>query len=138
MVFMSKPSVLFICSRNAGKSQMAAALMDLVSEGSVDSYSAGTNPGSAINGEAVASLAECGADMASGTPKPVDAKLAQQVDRVIILGTDANPHFDPEVKAERWVTYEPSEDGVTGAERMNMIRDEIADRVRGLFHELQE
>ncbi len=135
---MTKPSVLFICSRNAGKSQMAAALMDLVSEGKVQSYSAGTNPGAAINHEAVTSLAECGADMAGGTPKPIDAQLVKDVDRVVILGTDANPVFGPEVATERWVTYEPSEDGVTGAERMNMIRDEIAGRVRGLFHELTE
>ncbi len=117
---------------------MAAALMDFVSEGAVQSYSAGTNPGSEINHGAVASLAASGADMAEGTPKPIDAKLAHEVDRVIILGTDANPQFDPQIATERWVTYEPSEDGVTGAERMNMIRDEIADRVRGLFHELTE
>ncbi|MER8023943.1 low molecular weight phosphatase family protein [Glutamicibacter protophormiae] len=135
---MTTPSVLFICSRNAGKSQMAAALMDYVSDGKVTSYSAGTNPGVSINHEAVASLAECGADMAQGEPKPIDPSLAASVDRVVILGTDANPSLDPKVKAERWVTYEPSEDGITGAERMNMIRDEIADRVRSLFHELEK
>ncbi len=117
---------------------MAAALMDYVSAGQVISYSAGTNPGAAINHEAVASLAEAGADMSLGEPKAIDASIAASVDRVIILGTDANPHFEPQVKTERWVTYEPSEDGITGSQRMNMIRDEIADRVRGLFHELEK
>ncbi len=130
-------SVLFICSRNAGKSQMAAALMDYISEGKVTSYSAGTNPGSGINQEAVESLSQAGANMSQGTPKAIDPRVVEQVDRVVILGTDANPQFDPSIKTERWVTYEPSEDGITGAERMNMIRDEIADRVRELFHEME-
>lgn len=131
-------SVLFICSRNAGKSQMAAALMDYISDGKVISYSAGTNPGSGINQEAVASLSQAGADMSGGTPKPIDPQIVDQVDRVIILGTDAHPNLAPTVNAERWVTYEPSEDGITGAERMNLIRDEIAERVRELFHELED
>lgn len=131
-------SVLFICSRNAGKSQMAAALMDYISEGKVTSYSAGTNPGSGINLEAVESLAKAGADMSQGTPKGIDPSVLGKVDRVVILGTDANPQLDASVKSERWVTYEPSEDGITGTERMNMIRDEIADRVRELFHELEQ
>lgn len=129
-------SVLFICSRNAGKSQMAAALMDYISEGKITSYSAGTNPGNGINQEAVASLKQSGADMSAGTPKAIDPKIVEQVDRVVILGTDAHPVLDPSVKSERWVTYEPSEDGITGAERMNLIRDEIAERVRELFHEM--
>lgn len=131
-------SVLFICSRNAGKSQMAAALMDLVSGGTVTSYSAGTNPGTVINHEAVDSLAETGADMSAGTPKAIDASVVEKVDRVVILGSEANPSIDEAIPTERWITYEPSEDGVTGAERMNMIRDEIADRVRELFHELEK
>jgi len=135
--FMAK-SVLFICSRNAGKSQMAAALMDYVSGGKITSYSAGTNPGSGINHESVASLAQTGADMSQGTPKGIDPKVVEKVDRVIILGTDAHPQLDPSVPTERWVTYEPSEDGIAGAERMNLIRDEIAERVRGLFHEMEQ
>lgn len=117
---------------------MAAALMDYISEGTVTSYSAGTNPGSGINQEAVTSLSAAGADMSAGTPKAIDPLLMQKVDRVVILGTNANPQLDPSIKTERWVTYEPSEDGITGAERMNMIRDEIADRVRGLFHKLEQ
>ncbi|WP_159612522.1 low molecular weight phosphatase family protein [Glutamicibacter sp. JC586] len=131
-------SVLFICSRNAGKSQMAAALMDYISGGTITSYSAGTNPGTGINQEAVASLAQSGADMSGGTPKPIDSKVVEQVDRVIILGTDAHPNFEASVTTERWVTYEPSEDGITGSERMNLIRDEIAERVRELFHEMEQ
>ncbi|MDR4534158.1 MULTISPECIES: arsenate-mycothiol transferase ArsC [Glutamicibacter] len=132
------PKVLFICSSNAGKSQMAAALMDQISKGTVTSYSAGTNPGSGINQEAVASLAETGADMSGGVPKAIDPAVVAEADRVVILGSEARPVLDPEVNVERWVTYEPSEDGVTGAERMNMIRDEIATRVTELFHELNE
>ncbi|WP_333615219.1 arsenate-mycothiol transferase ArsC [Glutamicibacter sp.] len=131
-------SVLFICSRNAGKSQMAAALMDLVSNGKVTSYSAGTNPGAVINHEAAESLAEAGADMSSGIPKSIDPALLDQVDRVVILGSEANPNIKESIPTERWVTYEPSEDGVTGAERMNLIRDEIAERVRELYRELEK
>ncbi|WP_404287046.1 low molecular weight phosphatase family protein [Glutamicibacter arilaitensis] len=117
---------------------MAAALMDLVSGGKVTSYSAGTNPGTAINHEAVDSLAETGADMSAGTPKAIDPSVVEKVDRVVILGSEANPNLDDSIPTERWITYEPSEDGITGAERMNMIRDEIADRVRELFHELEK
>lgn len=131
-------SVLFICSRNAGKSQMAAALMDLVSDGKVTSYSAGTNPGAVINHEAAESLAEAGADMSAGIPKSIDPALLDQVDRVVILGSEANPNINENIPTERWVTYEPSEDGVTGAERMNLIRDEIAERVRELYRELEK
>ncbi|MGP5690059.1 arsenate-mycothiol transferase ArsC [Glutamicibacter ardleyensis] len=131
-------SVLFICSRNAGKSQMAAALMDLVSDGKVTSYSAGTNPGAVINHEAAESLAEAGADMSAGIPKGIDPALLDQVDRVVILGSEANPNINENIPTERWVTYEPSEDGVTGAERMNLIRDEIAERVRELYRELEK
>ena len=131
-------SVLFVCNTNSGKSQMAAALMDSISEGRVASYSAGTNPGSGINQEAAASLSEVGADMSGGVPKGIDPKLAASVDRVVILGSNAQPVFDQQVQVERWVPQEPADDGITGEQRMNMIRDEIADRVRTLLHELEE
>lgn len=117
---------------------MAAALMDLVSEGTVTSYSAGTNPGTVINHEATDSLAEAGADMSTGAPKSIDPQILSKVDRVVILGTDANPEIDENIPTERWVPIEPSEDGITGAQRMDMIRDDIAERVRELYRNLEK
>lgn len=129
-------SVLFICSRNAGKSQMAAALMEHFSDGKITAYSAGTNPGGGINPESVQVIAETGADMSAGTPKTIDPQVVATVDRVVILGSEAQPTFDSSVRTERWILSEPSDEGYTGAERMRRIRDEIAERVRSLSYDL--
>ena len=131
-------SVLFICSRNAGKSQMAAALMEHFSKGKVAAYSAGTHPGEAVNPESVEVITETGADMSGAVPKKIDTQVVAQVDRVVILGSEAHPDFDAPVHSERWLLSEPSDDGYTGIERMRRIRDEIAERVRALSYELEQ
>src|SRR5699024_10897143 len=84
-----RPAVLFVCVKNGGKSQMAAALMRHHAAGAVEVLSAGTHPGSAINARSAEAVAEVGADMASAVPQPVTPELLRRVDQVIVIGGDA-------------------------------------------------
>ena len=132
------PSVLFVCVKNGGKSQMAAALMRQAAADSIEVSSAGTYPGSSLNAESVAALNEVGADTTGEFPKAIDADLLRRVDRVIILGSEAvvDPVDGMRGTISTWETIEPSRDSVNGLERMRLIRDDIADRVQGLLVEL--
>lgn len=133
-----RPSVLFLCVGNGGKSQMAAALARYHAGGSIDVHSAGTRPAATLNAESVAAIAETGADMSGDHPKPIDPKLARSVDRVVVLGGDAEYELPDDARGtfERWLTDEPSRRGVHGAERMRLVRDDIDARVRKLLKEL--
>jgi arsenate reductase len=134
----SKPSVLFVCAKNGGKSQMAAALMEHHAAGAVEVHSAGTAPGTRINALSAEAVAEVGADMSSGVPKPVDPELLRRVDRVVVLGDEAKVHPVRGMAGtvETWHTDEPSTRGIEGAERMRLVRDDIDARVRTLLSEL--
>ena len=137
----STPSVLFVCVKNGGKSQMAAALMRQAAGDAVEVHSAGTHPGTTINAESAAAVAEVGADMSSETPKPIDPALLARVDRVVVLGSEARVDPVPGMigtigTLETWETVEPSMDGIEGVERMRLIRDDIAARVTILLTEL--
>lgn len=129
------PSVLFICVGNGGKSQMAAALTTHYAGSSVEVHSAGTKPGTSLNQESVAAIAEVGADMSQGQPKPIDPELLATVDRVVVLGEDAQVEMPAGARGtfERWVTDEPSVRGIEGMERMRLVRDDIDARVRALL-----
>lgn len=133
-----KPSVLFVCVKNGGKSQMAAALMELKVRGAVDVYSAGTKPGSAINAQSAEAVAEVGADMSAGIPKAIDPDLLRRVDCVVLVGGEAQvePVEGMAGAIETWLTDEPSERGIEGMERMRLVRDDIAARVDNLLAEL--
>ncbi|MDU0479724.1 low molecular weight phosphatase family protein [Staphylococcus chromogenes] len=124
--------VLFICVGNGGKSQMAAALAEKHAGDRLEIHSAGTKPGTSLNQESIEAIAEVGADMSGGTPKAIDPAVRASADRVIVLGEDAQLDGD----FERWVTVEPSHDGITGMERMRLVRDDIDARVRQLIAEL--
>lgn len=134
------PAVLFVCVKNGGKSQMAAALMRLHAGDAVAVHSAGTKPGSAVNALSAEAVAEVGADMSGETPTAVDPDLLRQVDRVIVLGDEAAGEIDDdEVSAlDIWRTDEPSHRGIEGMERMRLVRDDIDRRVRTLLAELTE
>ena len=134
------PSVLFVCVKNGGKSQMAAALMRLHAGDAIEVHSAGTRPGSAVNALSAEVVAEVGADMSGETPTAVDPDLLRQVDRVIVLGDEAAGEIDDdEVSAlEIWRTDEPSHRGIEGMERMRLVRDDIDRRVRTLLAELTD
>jgi arsenate-mycothiol transferase len=112
--------------------------MRLTAGDSVEVHSAGTVPGTAINAESAAAVAELGADMSDQVPKPIDPALLACVDRVIVLGTEAVVDPVPGMAGtiETWNTVEPSNDGIEGAERMRLIRDDIAVRVTLLVSEL--
>lgn len=130
------PSVLFVCVRNGGKSQMAAGLMRRAAGGRVVAHSAGTRPGSSINALSAQVLAEVGADVSGEVPKPVDPALLAGVDVVVTLGREAQLDVPPGTDLRNWDTDEPSERGIDGVERMRLVRDDIDARVRRLLREL--
>ncbi|MDO5066973.1 MAG: low molecular weight phosphatase family protein [Propionibacteriaceae bacterium] len=132
------PSVLFICSRNSGKSQMAAALLRARSGGRVEGFSAGTKPASAIPEETRASLARLGVQLGDEAPKPIDPAVFSAVDKVVVIGYEAVVEPVPGMQGsiETWQLDEPSAHGIQGETRMDLIRDELDDRVVELLHEL--
>lgn len=131
------PSVLFVCVRNGGKSQMAQARMRQLAGHSVRVSSGGTHPGAALNALSVQSLEAVGASAAGQSPQLVTAEMMRAVDRVVVLGEDAQLPEVEGVSVERWVTDEPSLRGIEGAERMDLVRDDIRMRVTELLAELR-
>lgn len=134
----SEPSVLFVCVSNRGKSQMAAALMRHQAGNSVEVHSAGTRPGNSLNALSAEAVAEVGADMSAEIPKPIDPALLRRMDRVIILGDQAQvePVETMQGSIETWNTDEPSKRGIEGIERMRLIRADIDARIQALQAEL--
>ncbi|ROR72781.1 low molecular weight phosphatase family protein [Bogoriella caseilytica] len=132
----TQPSVLFVCVKNGGKSQMAAGLMRHVAGTAIRVHSAGTRPGSSLNAESVAALDELGADLTGEHPKPIATELLDAVDRVVLIGNEVQLEEVGSAPVERWVTDEPSERGITGMERMRLIREDLAARVAALYEEL--
>jgi arsenate-mycothiol transferase len=130
------PSVLFVCSKNGGKSQLAAGLMRDLAGDKIAVYSAGTKPAKDLNPQAVESLTELGIDVAGEYPKPVTDEVLDTVDAVIVLGTEAKLEPREGKRFEVWETDEPSERGIEGMERMRLVRDDIKARVQALYTEL--
>lgn len=131
-----RPGVLFVCSKNGGKSQLAAGLMNQLANGSVTVYSAGTNPGTSLNPQSVESLAELGIDISGEHPKPITEAVLDAVDVVIVLGKEAKVDAPEGKRLEVWDTDEPSERGIEGMERMRLVRDDIKSRIQKLYVEL--
>ncbi|MBT1191205.1 arsenate-mycothiol transferase ArsC [Rhodococcoides kroppenstedtii] len=132
------PSVLFVCVKNGGKSQMAAGLMRKAAGDDVEVHSAGTAPGNAVNALSAETLLEVGVDLTGEHPKPIDPDLLARMDYVITLGTEAT--VDP-VEGPiylTWHTDEPSARGIEGIERMRLVRDDIAARVDELAARLRD
>ncbi|KDQ00398.1 MULTISPECIES: low molecular weight phosphatase family protein [Rhodococcus] len=129
---MSTPSVLFVCVKNGGKSQMAAGLMRKAAGDQIQVYSAGTKPGSAVNALAAETLLEVGVDITGETPTLIDPQLVRDVDLVVTLGSEAKVDPVAGTDFENWDTDEPSERGIDGIERMRLVRDDIAARVDAL------
>lgn len=131
-----KPTVLFVCVKNAGKSQMAAGLMRKAAGDAVVVHSAGTKPGAAVNELSAQALAEVGVDIYGNTPTLVDPQVIRDADIVVVLGREARLDPVPGVVVETWETDEPSERGIEGIERMRLVRDDIAARVADLARRL--
>ena len=130
------PSVLFVCVKNGGKSQMAAGLMRKIAGDTVTVDSAGTKRGSTINGLSAVVLLEVGVDITDRSPKQLTDDLIASVDRVIVLGRDAQVEPADGTPVEVWDTDEPSERGIDGIDRMRLVRDDITRRVETLAHRL--
>ena len=130
---MIKPTVLFVCVHNAGRSQMAAGFMRELSKGKVEVLSAGSAPKDSINPVAVAAMAEVGIDIANNNPKILTPESVQASDVVITRGCgDACP-FHPGKRYEDWVLDDPAGQSI---EAVRVIRDEIKNRVEKLLEEL--
>ncbi|TML67371.1 MAG: arsenate reductase ArsC [Actinobacteria bacterium] len=131
---MSKPQVLFVCIHNAGRSQMAAALVDLRSGGRIDVRSAGSAPADEINAVVVEAMAEIGVDMGEAFPKALTEDAVRAADVVITMGCgDACPVFSGK-RYEDWVVDDPA--GLE-LDAVRLIRDEIDARVQTLVAELR-
>jgi arsenate reductase len=128
-----KPSVLFVCVHNAGRSQMAAGFLTELSGGAVEVRSAGSLPGDRVNPSAVAAMAEVGIDISGQTPKALTTHDVQASDVVITMGCgDACPIF-PGKRYLDWVLEDPAGKGVAA---VRPIRDEIKALVQALLFEL--
>ena len=132
------PHALFICVKNGGKSQMAAALMRQLVGDKVRVESAGTKPGSSVNALSAEVVAEIGASMEGETPQLVTDEMLRSADRVVIIGSEAKvePVEGMKTDIEVWETDEPSERGIDGIERMRLVRDDINRRVLALAIDL--
>ena len=130
-----RPTVLFVCVHNAGRSQMAAGLLTALSGGSVDVRSAGSMPGDQINPVAVEAMAEVGIDIASEQPKVLTDQAVQDSDVVITMGCgDACP-FYPGKRYEDWELEDPAGKSI---ETVREVRDEIKTRIEALLASLTE
>ncbi|MDQ6927226.1 MAG: arsenate reductase ArsC [Actinomycetota bacterium] len=129
------PEVLFVCVHNAGRSQMAAALLDHHAQGRVTVRSGGSAPASEINPAVVKAMAEVGIDIAKEFPKPMTDDAVRSADVVVTMGCgDACPVY-PGKRYEDWTLADPAGQGV---ETVRAIRDQIDGRVRVLLAELVE
>ena len=128
-----KPSVLFVCVHNAGRSQMAAAYLEALSGGAVEVRSAGSAPGHSVNPAAVEAMAEDGIDMSAATPKILTNEAVKASDVVITMGCgDTCPIF-PGKRYEDWELTDPAG---RPFDEVRPIRDDIKQRVETLLAEL--
>jgi protein-tyrosine-phosphatase len=132
-VLSERPSVLFVCVHNAGRSQMAAAYLTHLAGDRVEVRSAGSAPAATVNPAVVAALAEEGIDITAEVPKVLTVEAVQESDVVITMGCgDVCPVF-PGKRYEDWVLADPAGQGV---DAVRPIRDEIRRRVEALIGEI--
>jgi protein-tyrosine-phosphatase len=128
-----KPTVLFVCVHNAGRSQMAAGFMNTLGAGRVEVLSAGSAPKDSINPIAVQAMQEIGIDISNNTPKVLTPEAVQESDAVITMGCGDVCPFYPGKRYEDWVLDDPAGQGI---ESVRVIRDDIKKRVEQLLSEL--
>ena len=128
-----KPTVLFVCVHNAGRSQMAAGYLRALGGDRVEVLSAGSAPKDSINPVAVEAMAEEGIDISENTPKVLTVEAVRESDVVITMGCgDACPIF-PGKRYEDWELDDPAGQGI---ESVRPIRDEIRSRIEALLADL--
>ncbi len=129
----SKPTVLFVCVHNAGRSQMAAGYLQHLAGDRVTVLSAGSQPAASVNPVAVEAMAEEGIDIAGNRPKVLSSEAVQESDVVITMGCgDTCPYF-PGKRYEDWELDDPAGQGI---EAVRPIRDEIRSRVEALIADI--
>ena len=130
---IEKPTVLFVCVHNAGRSQMAAGYLRELGGDRVEVLSAGSEPADQINAVAVAAMAEEGIDIAGQEPRILTTDSVRQSDVVITMGCgDACPIF-PGKRYEDWELNDPAGQGI---ESVRVIRDDIKSRIEKLLEEI--
>jgi len=129
----SKPTVLFVCVHNAGRSQMAAGYLRHLAGGRVEVLSAGSEPKDQINPTAVEAMAEEGIDIANNTPKILSDEDVQASDVVITMGCGDACKFYPGKRYEDWKLDDPAGQGI---EAVRVIRDDIKGRIEQLLSEI--
>jgi protein-tyrosine-phosphatase len=128
-----QPEVLFVCVHNAGRSQMAAGLVKLRSQGRIHVRSAGSDPGEEVNPAVVEAMEEVGVDMGEEFPKPLTDEVVRAADVVITMGCgDACPIY-PGKRYEDWTLDDPADQDL---ETVRRIRDEIDARVQNLISDM--
>jgi arsenate reductase (thioredoxin) len=128
-----KPSVLFVCVHNAGRSQMAAAWLTHLAGDRVEVRSAGSDPGAAVNPAAVEAMAEVGIDISQETPKILTIDAVRESDVCITMGCgDTCPVFP----GKRYLDWKLDDPAGRGVEAVRPIRDEIKTLVQGLIAEI--
>ena len=133
MTTTAKPSVLFVCVHNAGRSQMAAGFLREIAGDRIEVRSAGSMPADQINPVAVAAMGELGIDITAEAPKVLTTEAVQASDVVITMGCgDACPFF-PGTRYEDWELDDPAGQGI---ESVRPIRDDIRRRIEALASEL--
>ncbi|MFJ7497403.1 arsenate reductase ArsC [Streptomyces sp. NPDC097727] len=129
----AKPSVLFVCVHNAGRSQMAAAFLTHLGGDRIEVRSAGSAPADSVNPAVVEAMAEAGIDISSQTPKVLTTEAVQASDIVITMGCgDACPVFP----GKQYVDWKLEDPAGRGVDAVRPIRDEIEYRVRSLLDDL--
>jgi protein-tyrosine-phosphatase len=128
-----KPSVLFLCVHNAGRSQMAAGWMRHISGDAVDIFSGGSDPGADVNATAVTAMAEAGVDISKEFPKAWTDEAVHAADVIVTMGCgDACPVYP----GKRYVDWELTDPSGQPIEVVRVVRDDIERRVRALIAEL--
>ena len=124
-----RPAVLFLCVHNAGRSQMAAALLESVAGDRLEVLSAGSEPADTLNPAVVEVMKELGLDITHREPRKLTDEMARQADVVVTMGCgDACPVYP----GKRYVDWELDDPAGRSAEEVRIIRDDIVERVRAL------
>ena len=133
LIVKTRPEVLFVCVHNAGRSQMAAALLDHRAQGRVHVRSAGSTPADEINPAVVAVMDELGLDLSKEFPKPLTTDVVEAADVVVTMGCgDACPVFP----GKRYLDWDLTDPAGKAVDEVRVIRDEIDQRVSALLEEL--
>ena len=128
-----KPSVLFVCVHNAGRSQIAAGYLTHLSGGAIDVRSAGSEPADKLNPVAVQAMAEEGVDITGEQPKILTTEAVKASDVVITMGCGDTCPFYPGKRYEDWVLDDPAGQDIN---HVRPIRDQIRQRVENLIDDL--